>query len=261
VRSTLRNPQSFTVITCHFGDLFWINHLVNSIRKQSNNQILKIIVIDQSRSSERELLSIGGVDEVITFPLNELEILALGHDHPSALNRAIRELTFDSTHVLILDSDCFPIDNKWLEHLSNSSEVTLAQDPNKWGLSHPCFMKIPTDIVRNLNFSEGTLELGIDTGRLIGLQTINLGLNPKMLIPKKGFDGSHGDLYLQETILHLGSSSFISSSDPKIQSKVVPMQKRMIMKKIKKGSYSFTFWEKYWFKVLSFSSKFRGAIT
>lgn len=251
----MEQRQTFTVITFHFGDIFWVKNLVNKIRMMDEKSIETIIIVDQSRNSQSELAQIPGVSEVITFEENQKEIFKLGHDHPSALNGVVRLESITTTHVLIFDSDCFPVREDWFSKISELGDVVLAQDPVKWGLSHPCFMKLPTKILSSLDFAEGALEIGIDTGRLIGLQISKFGLSPDLLIPQPAFNGFQGDLYLERSILHVGSSSFMFSKDARLTRQVDAFKKRLIQKKIKSGTYNFNYWERLFFPIIVLIAK------
>lgn len=222
-----------------------------------HSQISKVMVIDQSRNSQQSLSCIEGVDEVITFQINESEIAKLGHDHPAALNQAIRLDEISTTHVLIFDSDCIPIRANWLSQVNEGADVILAQDASKWGLSHPCFMKLPVAILEKINFAEGTLEIGIDTGRMVALQSVKLGYRPQMLVPQPAFSGVQGDLYLNDSLLHVGSSSFASSSDLRLKSKVNTFKYRFIYKKILKSSYSLSVIQVFMFQIVAVITQIR----
>lgn len=249
------NDHSYTLITFHFGDIFWVRHLLEQVLRFENSQIEKIIIVDQSRTSLIELEQLSDKCEVITFEPNLEEIKKIGHDHPSALNRATKLESINTTHVLIFDSDCFPTKQNWLSQKLNRENVVLAQDPGKWGLSHPCFMKIPSNILRELDFSEGTLELGIDTGRLIGLQISKLGLKPKLLVPRSGFSGFQGDYYLDDCLFHMGSSSFKFSSDGRLSTQVSLNKQAFLKRKIQQGSFSLSFPERLWLNAITWMNK------
>jgi hypothetical protein len=229
--------ETYTLVTCHFGDLFWVRHMLSQVAKFSKNQILEVIVVDQSRSSQAELASLPGVTSVLAFEPNVAEIGSIGHDHPSSLNRALATIDFSTTHVLVMDSDCFPTGHGWLDATSQAAFSTVAQDPAKWGLSHPCFMRFPAAVASQLDFAEGVLEVGIDTGRLVGLQLARLGLGPDFLRATPSFNGMKGDLYADGLVYHHGSASFGSAKDARLLAQFNKANDQMFRKKVLNDDY------------------------
>jgi hypothetical protein len=153
-------------------------------------------------------------------------------------------LEFQTSHVIILDSDCFPISSDWLDRLP---EVAVAADPSKSGLTHPCFMVLPVSYLPLLSFSEGVDELGIDTGRLVGLQMSKGGLGFSVLPATKAFSGVKGFFYNSNTIFHFGSGSFSHSTDPRLIRQVSSQLNGYFKKKVSRGVYKLTFAEKFIF--------------
>lgn len=203
--------NSYTIFVSHFGDLFWVRHTVERIRRLTPNRNLTIIVIDQSRASEPALMAIDGVDQVISFELDKRNLAILGHDHPSSLNKALREVDVSSSHVIVVDSDCFPVTSTWLERLEQTGEIALATDPAKYGLTHPCLMVFPTEISAVIDFEEGLYEVGLDTGRLVGLQVTRSGQRAHLIFPTAAFGGRRGHFFLEKSIYHHGSGSLSMS--------------------------------------------------
>lgn len=82
-------------------------------------------------------MAIAGVDQVISFELDERNVAILGHDHPSSLNKALRGVAVSSLHVTILDSDCFPLQNTWLETVERAGALSSRRTPqNTTSLTH-----------------------------------------------------------------------------------------------------------------------------
>ena len=43
--------RSYTVVTCDFGDPFWITHSLSQLDRCSDGRVASIVVVDQTRSS------------------------------------------------------------------------------------------------------------------------------------------------------------------------------------------------------------------
>ncbi len=209
MNSTQSSGFTYTIITCHFGDIFWINHCLRQIDKFSDSRIEAVIVVDQSRAAADALMRLPRVTKVLSFPKDATQIEILGHDHPAALNRALAELEIETSHIIILDSDCFPVNSGWLGKLR---DLTVASDPAMWGLSHPCLMAFPVRFQHTLDFAEGLREVGLDTGRLVALQIARTGTEVWFTRAKPAFDGYKGDLYLSGSIYHHGSASLVEAN-------------------------------------------------
>jgi hypothetical protein len=67
-------------------------------------------------------------------------------------------------------------------------------------------MVLPAAVVKAVNFSEGVLTVGIDTGRLVGHQLASRGHNVVIDQPSSTSWG-RGNLYMNETMYHHGSGS------------------------------------------------------
>lgn len=232
--------RNYTVVTCHFGDRFWIAHCLEAVDALSDSRVVEVVIVDQSRESAAFLQTLPRVGRVLDFPLDEEHIQSVGHDHAASLNRALRQCTFSTTHVIVLDSDCFPVKKNWLDELP---EVCAAGDPMKWGLTHPCFVAIPVGLAARLDFSEGLLEVGIDTGRLIGLQIARLGTPIEIDAPVAAFRGTRGHFYFDESVYHHGSASFLSADDPRIRNKVNAAREAFYRNRILRGSFSISWLE------------------
>ena len=226
--------RDYTIITCHFGDPFWVRHCLTQVDRLSDDRIAGVIVVDQDRGSSAELARLPRVSSVVEFRVDEEQVEILGHDHPASLNRALAEVQLDTSHVIVLDSDCFPVDDRWLGLLQ---DITLAADPAKWGLTHPCLMAFPAAYARQVDFAEGLHEVGIDTGRLVGLQLARRGAEVSITRPEGAFRGKRGTFYLDRSIYHHGSSSFASSTDPRLNSVINPPMEALYRDCVTRGRF------------------------
>lgn len=203
---------TYTVISCHFGDLFWISHLARSLQDWGDLRIHDFVVVDQSRESSEVLSQLPGVSQVLSFDYDEEQISLGGHDHPGSLDKALATWHFTTSHVIIFDSDAFPIMDGWLDDLS---DVVLAELPDSGGeLSHPCFMVFPVEAIPKISFSEGFLDrhdhltrFRFDTGRMVAKQLRSEGYTVVMSEAERGFNGFRGDLYLAGKVYHHGHAS------------------------------------------------------
>jgi hypothetical protein len=251
------SKNTYTVITFHFGSTYWVTKCLNNINTYSDDRLSEVIIINQDRVDVPELLQLPRVREVISFPENESQVAVLGHDHPSSIDEAIKSIKFETTHVIILDSDCFPISRTWLDELPDAA---AAADPEKTGLTHPCFMVLPVPYLRYLSFSEGVAELGIDTGRLVGVQLSKEGLDFSLLSATKAFSGVKGTLYNADTVFHFGSGSFAHSTDPRLLRQVAGRINSFFVRKIDRDVYRLSFLEKFMFAVAFGLIRFRDIL-
>ncbi|MEO5759125.1 MAG: hypothetical protein ABIQ51_19920 [Mesorhizobium sp.] len=225
--------------------MFWIEQMSARVGAASLPASLRAIrIVDQDRNAEtaRKLAALPGHPEVLTFPKDQVQIDRLGHDHAAALDRC-RQLKYATTHIILLDSDCFPIAADWLDRVTlllGDHQAIVARDPLKHGLSHPCFMVLPTAVLPELNFSEGLLEVGIDTGRLIGLQLSKLDYKVQWDEPARAFRGKRGHYYLDGALYHHGSASFASSPQRRLRSQVEPRIERFFQAKVGQGDFALT---------------------
>ncbi len=254
VNSIQSSAFTYTIVTCHFGDIFWISHSLRQIDKYSDSRIEAVIVVDQSRVAADALTRLPRVTKVLSFPKDESQIEILGHDHPAALNQALAALEIKTSHIIILDSDCFPVDSAWLDKLR---DVTMASDPSKWGLSHPCFMAFPVRFQHILDFAEGLREVGLDTGRLVGLQVARTGTRVWFTSATPAFDGYKGDLYLSGSIYHHGSASLAAANIEQWMSgiRVDRYREKLFRRKVEYSNFEISPSEKI---VLQFRRVFRG---
>jgi len=228
---------TFTVVTCHAGDPFWLEQLTARIDRTTDADLVpEIVVVDQDRSPEvtAALGRLPRVGRVLTFDEHAGQHRRLGHDHPNALNRAVRE-PFETSHVVVMDSDALPIEPDWMARVLarlQDHDAVIARDPVKRGLTHPCFVVFPVAVGPDLDFAEGVEEVNLDTGRLVGLQLVHGGLRVDLSRAKPGFSGWHGDLYLDGAVYHHGHGSFLSSRHQPHHRMVDERQERFFRHKI-----------------------------
>jgi len=228
------NPPSYTLVSCHFGDPFWITHMLKQVDALSDERIARVVLVDQSRESGALLATLPRVSEVLAFPpdLDQIEMMA--HDHPASLNRAMSAIDFSTSHVLVMDSDCFPVDASWLDRLSHA---TMASDPFYGSLSHPCLMAFPAELAPRVDFADGIREIGIDTGRLVGLQIAKTGTKVTFARPEVAFSGYRGHFYLDRSVYHHGSASFIAAEDERLTRQVSPQREMRYRSYIEAGQF------------------------
>lgn len=240
----------FTLLTAHFGDFFWICNFAKRIRLLSaTDAIQNFCIVDQDRSSKSELFlsELPGKPDVLTFPKDVVQISQFGHDHAAALNHCMK-IDYATSHLIILDSDCFPVKPDWIDLIRSilraGSNAILARDPNKHGLSHPCFMVLPIAALPRLDFAEGFSEVGIDTGRLIGFQLQKLGYKVHWDEGNKASSYRGSFFYLQRALYHHGSASFVSSSQKKLSSQVDSYTEEFFRRKVARGEFNLTLYDK-----------------
>ena len=248
--------HTFTVASAHFGDLFWIGQLLQRLVDLSPpGSIARYTVIDQDRDAEssQRISRMPGSPAVVSYARDDRMIDTMGHDHPASLDR-LRSMHFETTHLILLDSDCFPVAGDWfakmLAHLDRSDAV-LARDPMKHGLSHPCFMVIPTAALPLISFSEGFAETGIDTGRLVGLQLAKAGLRVHWDPPAPAFNRLRGTYYLGGSLYHHGSASFRSSDKPAQRDQIPALTDRFIRRKVERNQYAHSAIERFTVRLLA----------
>lgn len=237
--------NTYTLITFHFGDLKWINLWLQFVLASSDERVQKILIVDQNRKANLDFSTVDDRISTVKFPKDLEQIQLMGHDHAASINRSINETVFETSHIAIFDSDCFPINSEWLDLVENQNLPVLASDPSKWGLTHPCFMVFSVSDASKLDFAQGFKELGIDTGRLVGLQFVEKGITPTIVRSTKGFRGKRGDIYLNNSIYHHGSSSFASASDKRLVNLVNPAEENFFYSKISNGEFRLSIWDNF----------------
>ena len=209
---------SLTVISAHFGDQSWINYSLKTVC-QNSELISHAFISDQKQMRIDELEGYPELNldikldnkspKISVIPVYPHRINHASLHHGQSLN-ALINLEIETSHVLILDSDCFPLDNKWERQLISDLvdfDVIVAGDLQGNFLSHPCFMILPVNILSRLNFIEYTETYWIDTGRLIAIRCLDMGLKVKVLFPQPGPIG-FGHIFKPYNFFHVGSSSF-----------------------------------------------------
>jgi hypothetical protein len=235
-------PRTFTLISAHFGDFFWIEELARRVNEFAPTAAVpELIPINQDRSlsSRDRLARLPRVKRVLEFPVCADEVAIQGHDHPSALNRVMC-LPVDTSHIIILDSDCFPFRPDWLARIGSlldEYDAIVAADPFRRGLSHPCFMVLPLAARSTVDFAEGLKEVGMDTGRLVGLQLVRAGYRTHFDQSEPGFRRRRGYFYLEGSLYHHGSASFASSLSPEVRSQVQAPIEAFYQRKVRRGDF------------------------
>lgn len=143
-------------------------------------------------------------------------------------------IDFSTSHVLVMDSDCFPVDASWLDRLSNA---TMASDPFHGSLSHPCLMAFPAELAPRVDFADGIREIGIDTGRLVGLQIAKTGTKVTFARSEVAFRGYRCHFYLDRSVYHHGSASFIAADDERLTRQVSPQREMRYRSYIEAGQF------------------------
>lgn len=240
------NLKTYSLLTCHFGDTFWINTCISNVLRFTGDELKEIYIINQNRDQNKNLSYLPKVSRVLEFEPNQKQISMLGHDHPASLDSALQEIEFHTSHVIILDSDCFPIAENWI---NSDFDIQLASDPNAPGLTHPCFVVIPTRLLKKVSFSYGINEVGFDTGRLIGLQLSQMNESFLIDAAAKGFNGTKGTLYSNGKVFHFGSGSFAYSVDKRLNAINPLIVEKYFERKISKNVFSLNLFERFIFSL------------
>jgi hypothetical protein len=247
------------VLTTHFGDLGWVELLVRRIRSfLPEIADENIFVVDQDRTDRSEAAlreRLGGVT-ILRWPESEPHFVITGHDHAHVLNLAVRAI--DSDFLLIFDSDAHPIGPEFRARLAACLAENDAVLAARWitdTATHPCFMAFGPAVDRaRLLFDEQQLEHGVDTGRRIYDQVAALGLTAELLRPEPAFRGRWGTLYLDGTVYHHGSGSFVDAADPRLQGQArrVRLEHRFFKKRVFADRYRLSRQESVEAAVLAF---------
>ena len=233
---------TYTVVSCHYGDLFWIRHLMDSVVQHSDGRVKEAVIVDQSRENADDIRALPLVREVLTFEPDKAQIAVEGHDHPYALDRVIHETTFTTSHIIVMDSDAFPVRDEWLDAMDN---ISLALTPGSTTNTHPCFMVFPVADKDHVSFSEGFLERATrkgapDTGRRVGTQLIGAGREVSLLEHTPAFNGYRGSFYLRNTVYHHGHGSFMAGGHDQYKGFVSQASEKLYRKRILQGRFSLT---------------------
>ena len=195
---------SVTLITCHYGDPWWVCNLIRQVHNL--DFIKKIFIFDNSTNSNLTEIAFDSRVKVLNCPTEYSANL----QHAFTLNWALRNLEIESEWILILDSDIVFLDHKWVNFFAENTKdydalLTLQEGSNS--LTHPCFNLIHRNQINNLDYMEGMESANFDTGRLIGLQLGSRHVSVLRLSPTRWFKNSFGYVYCDSSILHVTSAS------------------------------------------------------
>lgn len=233
---------TYTVVSCHYGDLFWIQHMLTQVQALSGGAVTGAVIVDQSRNAATELRAMPLVTEVLTFEPDAAQIAVEGHDHPAALDRALQQGTFTTSHIIVMDSDAFPVRQDWIGKLD---DISLALVPGKANLTHPCLMVFPVRLKDHVDFSEGYLERrdrksAPDTGRRVGKQLLARGEKVTLLPHTPAFNGYRGSFYLNGSYYHHGHGSFVSGDHAQYKGFVSLASEKLYRKRVLQHRFTLT---------------------
>lgn len=228
------------MVSCHYGDLFWIRHMLDQLAKHSQGRIKEIVLVDQSRNMAAELAALPGVTRVLEFEPDSAQMAVEGHDHPASLDRALASISFATSHVIVMDSDAFPVRGDWLDR---ADDISLALVPGSTASTHPCLMIFPSRLVSHVNFSEGFLERAHrkgapDTGRRVGAQLQATGEKVTLLGAEPAFNGYRGSFYLDGTFYHHGHGSFLGGDHDQYKGFVSEASEKLYRRRVAQGRFS-----------------------
>ena len=233
---------TYTVVSCHYGDLFWIQHMLTQVQALSGGAVTGAVIVDQSRNAAMELQALPLVTEVLTFEPDVAQIAVEGHDHPAALDRALQQGTFTTSHIIVMDSDAFPVRPDWIGKLD---DISLALVPGKANLTHPCLMVFPVRLKDHVDFSEGYLERrdrksAPDTGRRVGKQLLARGEKVTLLPHTPAFNGYRGSFYLNGSYYHHGHGSFVSGDHAQYKGFVSLASEKLYRRRVLQHRFALT---------------------
>lgn len=233
---------TYTVVSCHYGDIFWIGHMLEQVAQFSGGRVTEAVIVDQSRQSQDALAKLPLVRSVLSFEPDKAQIAVEGHDHPSALDRAIAQTTFTTSHIIVMDSDAFPTKADWLD---KADDISLALVPGSTSQTHPCLMIFPTELRAVVNFSEDYLERATrkgapDTGRRVGVQLKNTGRPVTLLPHEPAFNGYRGSFYLGGSYYHHGHGSFVGGDHDQYKGFVSQASERLYRKRVLQNRFDLT---------------------
>ena len=232
---------TYTVVSCHYGDLFWVSHMLAEVKKHSGGRVTEAIIVDQSRDAGDALRALPLVREVLVFDPDKAQIAVEGHDHPAALDRAVQGSEFTTSHIIVMDSDAFPVGDGWIDKLDDKS---LALVPGSTTNTHPCLMVFPVRLKHLVNFSDGYLERahrkGPDTGRRVGIQLAASGEPVTLLEHTPAFNGYRGSFYLGSTYYHHGHGSFMAGGHEQYKGFVSQASEKLYRARVLQGRFTLT---------------------
>ena len=236
------DAPTYTVVSCHYGDLFWIEHMLSQVKALSGDAVKSAVIVDQSRSSADELRALPLVTEVLTFEPDSAQIAVEGHDHPAALDRALAQGNFTTSHIIVMDSDAFPVSTAWISSLD---DISLALVPGSKSQTHPCLMVFPANLRSIVNFSEDYLERAHrkgapDTGRRVGKQLQATGQPVTLLEHTPAFNGYRGSFYLGGSFYHHGHGSFMAGDHDQYKGFVSQASEKLYRKRVLQHRFTLT---------------------
>ena len=234
------DKRTYTVVSCHYGDLFWVKHMLHEVVKHSGGRVEAAVIVDQSRESEEALAALPLVTKVLTFEPDVAQIAVEGHDHPAALDRAVATTDFTTSHIMVMDSDAFPVTDEWLSRLD---DISLALVPGSKKQTHPCLMVFPVEAKHFVDFSEGYLERATrdgapDTGRRVGAQLSAAGRAVTLLAHTPAFNGYRGSFYLGGSYYHHGHGSFMAGGHDQYKGFVSQASEKLYRRRVIHGNFT-----------------------
>jgi hypothetical protein len=213
--------------------------MLQQVDRCSDERLQSVVVVDQNRRDRAALERLPRVTQVLEFEASADVLDHKVHDHHESLNRALRTVDFTTSHVIVLDSDCFPVNPSWLDRLDN---ITLAASGDYAGMTHPCLMAFPVSVIPVVDFTDGFSEFGVDTGRLVGVQLVHAGEKVSLAQPdrRRAFAGTRGHWFLDRLVYHHGGASWVSSAIPGLRRRVAPMLEERYRRRVAAGVYTVT---------------------
>lgn len=214
--------------------------MLTEVERLSQGRVKKAVIVDQSRSSHAELAGLPLVSDVLTFEPDTAQIAVEGHDHPAALDRAIAAIDFDTSHIIVMDSDAFPLRADWLDRVD---DISLALVPGSKKNTHPCLMVFPVRVKDTVSFSEDFLERATrkgapDTGRRVGAQLIGAGEAVTLVEHEPAFNGYRGSFYLDGAFYHHGHGSFVGGDHDQYKGFVSRASEELYRTRMLQGRFS-----------------------
>ena len=227
----------YTAITCHFGNLFWIENLIKSL---DGLESIETIIIGHSYTQQE--LDAGITEKLRNFHSKKVVIhekvlpVDPARTHPSIrhselLNTLLENLDAESqSSVLILDSDTMPLQKTWLDkihHRLQEADAVLAISHVSKNETHPCFMAFRPGVTKKLRFQPKVLRLQIDnsigefrceTGSELPFDLTNQGYTVSLMKPKTLFK-TFFHTYLDASFVHFGGQSFKSRAKSRSKNK------------------------------------------
>ena len=216
--------------------------MLTQVQALSGGAVTGAVIVDQSRTAAAELRALPLVTEVLTFEPDAAQIAVEGHDHPAALDRALQQGVFATSHIIVMDSDAFPVSPMWIAKLD---DISLALVPGSRSQTHPCLMVFPADLRGIVNFSEDYLERAQrkgapDTGRRVGQQLQATGRPVTLLEHTPAFNGYRGSFYLGSTFYHHGHGSFMAGDHDQYKGFVSQASEKLYRKRVLQHRFSLT---------------------